>query len=384
MVDAKTHRPTAALIGVTGYGRIHFRELTRLHEAGALKLAAATVINPDEAVEACERLAARKVAIYQDFQDMLDAEGSLDLCCIPTGIAWHRPMAEAALARGANVLLEKPLAGRLADARAIVEAGRRADRWVAVGFQATWNPSTRAIKQAITEGRLGTIRRIAVTGIWPRPRAYYQRNAWAGRKRNEIGVINDNPANNALAHFLNLALFFASPEPGQCARVLGAEAELTRANPIETYDTVLAEFHTATEAGTRIFYGVTHAAAQHHHPVITIIGDAGRAIWSLESCRIEPAQGDGQDYPGSDEDGSRALVFDSLARRLQGDDAQFLFTAEQALAHAEAVEAIDAGGTIQDRQDEAEIHGDNPDNPLRVLPGIEEQIFSQAQRFLAG
>ena len=47
--------PNIVLIGVTGYGTTHLTELVTLHEKGLARLVGATVINPDEAREACAK-----------------------------------------------------------------------------------------------------------------------------------------------------------------------------------------------------------------------------------------------------------------------------------------------------------------------------------------
>ncbi len=376
--------PRAALIGVTGYGRVHFQELQRLHEAGRLRLAAATVINPDEAPEACAWLRAQDTEIFDDYTAMLEQwRWRLDLCCVPTGISWHRPMVEAALRAGAHVLVEKPLAGCMEDAEAIIAAAEKTQRWVAVGFQAVWSPAVQAIKNAVSSGRLGAIQRISVSGCWPRPQSYFSRNAWAGKVRDAHGIVNDSPANNAFAHFLNLPLYFSSPAPGFAAKVLPGEvtAEKLRANPIETYDTVLA--HLTTDTGTKIFYGVTHACADQHHPIIRVRGEKGRAVWTLQgSCGLEIEGQEPIALPDDSENHSRQLMFDALTERLSGaEPGGFVFPAHQALRHVEAVAAINAAGPIIDRQEDARTSGD-AGNPVRVIPGIEQKILTTAEGFV--
>ncbi|MFP4070205.1 MAG: Gfo/Idh/MocA family oxidoreductase [Verrucomicrobiota bacterium] len=121
-------RPRVALIGVTGYGWMHFDEIRKRVERGHGTFAGATVINPGDAPEQMDWFRQHEVPVFGDYTAMLERlDGALDLCCIPTAISMHRPMVEAALRVGANVLVEKPLAGCPADARAIVEAGDAAE-----------------------------------------------------------------------------------------------------------------------------------------------------------------------------------------------------------------------------------------------------------------
>src|SRR5215469_10017553 len=93
--------PRAAIIGISGYGKIHLERLLHHAQAGEIEIAAATVINPAEERAACAELEARGTKIYPEFHQMLAAHaGRLELVLIPTGIHWHARMALAALAAG--------------------------------------------------------------------------------------------------------------------------------------------------------------------------------------------------------------------------------------------------------------------------------------------
>ncbi len=371
--------PRAALIGVTGYGRVHLHELKTLAEAGEVQVAAATVINPDDAPEQMAWLREHDVQIFDDYHSMLQTcRGEIDLCCIPTAIAMHRPMVEAALAAGAHVLVEKPLAGCPEDARAIVEAAERAGRYVCVGFQAVWSPLTRLLLDTIHSGKMGRVRRIAVTGVWPRPHSYFHRNGWAGRIRDAHGIVNDSPANNALAHFLNLALLFAGPAPDRCARVLAVRAERMCAAPIENFDTVLAEI--TTDTGVEIFYGVTHAAVESSEPCLQILGDKGRALWSMDRGEIQLDGKSMENVPGGHDQDSRPIMFEQTLRASGGGEG-LIFPASEAIAHVEAVTAIQAAGETLDYRKQAEKAGD-PDNPVYTIPGISDRILERAATFI--
>ena len=107
----------AAIIGVSGFGDVHYRDLVREHAAGRVNIVAATVINQEEEAKKCDFLRSVGCRIYTDYRDMLrDFAGKIDVCFIPTGIALHMPMTVAALEAGANVYVEKPVAPTFADA----------------------------------------------------------------------------------------------------------------------------------------------------------------------------------------------------------------------------------------------------------------------------
>jgi predicted dehydrogenase len=70
--------------------------------------------------------------------------------------AWEqRAIAEQALAAGKHLLCQKPLAEELIDARAIVAAGQRAGRLVAVNQQMRWSAGIAAAKEIIRQGLIG-------------------------------------------------------------------------------------------------------------------------------------------------------------------------------------------------------------------------------------
>ena len=230
--------PRVGLIGVSGYARIYLQLVRELHDRGEINLVAAVVINSGEEPEAVGELQRRGATLYPGYEEMLAAHaGRLDLCLVPTGIPWHARMTVAALKAGANVLVEKPLAGSLADVAAIRDAERVSGRFVAVGFQDVYSTDAIWLKSRLCEGAIGRIQSIRFVGLWPRGTAYFERNHWAGRLQADGASVLDSPLNNAFAHFVNLALFFAGSEPGKSARARLESAELFRAHAIESFDT---------------------------------------------------------------------------------------------------------------------------------------------------
>ena len=69
----------------------------------------------------------------------------------------HRPMVEAAARAGKQVFCEKPLALNTADARAMIDACRRAGVTLGVGHNRRLWPSMQALKSIVDSGGLGQI-----------------------------------------------------------------------------------------------------------------------------------------------------------------------------------------------------------------------------------
>jgi predicted dehydrogenase len=74
------------------------------------------------------------IATHESWEAMLD-ERRLDAVVVATPPAFHRPVAERALAAGVPVYLEKPVAHSLVDAEAIERAAERSSAICAVGYQ---------------------------------------------------------------------------------------------------------------------------------------------------------------------------------------------------------------------------------------------------------
>jgi predicted dehydrogenase len=339
--------PRAAIIGVSGYGKIYLERLLHHAARGDLEIAAATVINRGEELAACAELEARGARIYGDFHEMLEAQaGQLDLVLIPTGIHWHARMTLAALAAGANVLVEKPLAATVQDVRTIRETAPAAGRFVAVGFQDIYLEDNLAVKRRLVAGALGRLRRIRGRGLWPRDDSYYARNEWAGRIRVGAEWVLDSPLANALAHFLNLALFLAGGAVEASASPLAVEAELYRARPIEGYDT--AAVRLATRPGVEICFYASHSCSDPVEPELHLEGDGGTAVWSAAAgWRLHSAREGDSALPARGETQARREMFVRVLRRLR-DPGAFVCGPEIAAAHILAVNGAQAAVPIRE------------------------------------
>jgi predicted dehydrogenase len=356
--------PAVALIGVTGYARLHLDHLLRLAGEGWIRLVAATVVNPDQAGEALAMLAAVGAEIHADYRSMLTTwSGRLDLCAIPTAISLHRPMTEAALAAGAHVLVEKPLAGCLVDAQAIADAAQAAGRSVLVGFQDAWDPATAAVHECLAADAVGPLRRIVIDGSWPRSSAYYLRNGWAGRTHDGCGAVNDSPVTNAFAHFVQLALGFAGSAP------VAVAGSLLRANRIGTFDTALVDIATAGGPGIRL--ALTHADPEWRQPVITLHGGHGRLAWQHDGPVVLHDGGAPRTIAVSDSDEGRRRMFAAAAELAAGRPHVAACTAASALNHARLIDLLAA---LPVEEIPGVDHARDGGEIQRCIPGIGERI----------
>jgi predicted dehydrogenase len=81
----------------------------------------------------------------------------IDVVSVVVANELHRPVVEALLAAGKHVLCEKPLAGSVEDARAMVEAAEAADTLACIGFSFRRPPGINAIKTQIDADAIGNV-----------------------------------------------------------------------------------------------------------------------------------------------------------------------------------------------------------------------------------
>ncbi len=101
------------------------------------------------------------VAYYSDWRKLLETE-RLDIVAIATPPATHVEIACAALERGIHVLIEKPLATTLEDARRIAEAAERTGVRATVDLMMRYNPILSGLREVTREGLLGKLFRVDV------------------------------------------------------------------------------------------------------------------------------------------------------------------------------------------------------------------------------
>lgn len=338
--------PRLALIGISGYGRIHLNLAKQWRDRGEAVIVAATVINAEEEVEEVAGLRAGGCEIYADYEQMLATHsGEIDLCMIPTGIHWHARMTITALRAGANVLVEKPLSGVMSEVAAVRAAEHETGRFVAVGFQDYYEPGTAWLKQHLLDGAIGRVQSVRFLGLWPRPRSYFLRNEWAGRLLYQGRPVFDSPLSNAFAHFVMLSLYFAGETLALPAAARLLDAELFRAHAMETFDTAVARLE--TESGVNLWFGVSHACHSLQEPEIVIEGSAGSAGWRYErEAWWQGVEGELHRRELPDAFGARHHMMVAAVARLR-DEQVAVCTPEIAARHTQVIEALHSHIPVQ-------------------------------------
>lgn len=98
---------------------------------------------------------------FADYKKML-AEVELDAVQINTPDHWHCPPALDALAAGLDVVLPKPTAATAKDAHAMIQAAKKAGRFLGVDFHKRDDPRIKEAEARFKNGRYGTFQ----TGVF--------------------------------------------------------------------------------------------------------------------------------------------------------------------------------------------------------------------------
>ncbi|MCX5661679.1 MAG: Gfo/Idh/MocA family oxidoreductase [Planctomycetota bacterium] len=345
------------------------------NEPPLVKLAAA--VEPDHVLHAdlIARLRGQGVVVVQRYEELLAQP--IEALWLPLPIDLHRPYTEQALAAGKAVMCEKPAAGSVQDVDAMIAARDRAQRPALIGYQDCYDPTTLPLKRRLLEGLVGPIRRASVWACWPRSDAYFGRNAWAGKFRRGDTWVMDSPANNALAHYLNIALFLLGDSLHASATPVAVEAELYRVNPIENHDTV--SMLLTLPSGATLLVNFTHACEKLVHPVVTLHGDLSLVRRSNERIEIV-VDGKTETIERPNTAAACALRKIALLARGKDDPAIGAATLEVARAQTVAVNGASEASAITSVPASATKIVDAQGNKLRTIPGIEDAFAASVER----
>jgi predicted dehydrogenase len=140
-------------VALVGAGRIAEEHLRALARIGGLEIAVCDR-SPVAAAFAAERFGLRRHG--SDFGALLE-EMRPDVVHVTTPVQAHVPLARQALAGGAHVLVEKPIAPTRAAWLDLRDAAAAAQRWVIEDQPYLFSPPVQRVLRAIESGELGEV-----------------------------------------------------------------------------------------------------------------------------------------------------------------------------------------------------------------------------------
>jgi UDP-N-acetyl-2-amino-2-deoxyglucuronate dehydrogenase len=205
-----------------GCGRIAQRHAEHIHNKAQL------VAVCDIVKEKADALASiYNVTAWYSIEELLANEKNIDVVviCSPNGL--HAEHSIKSLQAGFHVLCEKPMAIKVSDCGAMIEAAEKANRRLFAIKQNRYNPPVAAVKKLVDEGRLGKICNVQLNCFWNRNADYYQ-NSWKGTKLMDGGTLFTQ-----FSHFIDLLYWIV----GDVEKVCAFTGNFEHKNIIEFEDT---------------------------------------------------------------------------------------------------------------------------------------------------
>ncbi|MBI2839472.1 MAG: Gfo/Idh/MocA family oxidoreductase [Acidobacteria bacterium] len=140
-----------AVVGVGHIGKEHARVVAN---TSGCELHAVVDQRRDRAQEVAERHRSRC------FFDVSEIAGKVDAAVIAVPTEAHLPVAKRLLEAGVDCLVEKPIAGSIADADALIETAARCGRILQVGHVERFNPALQAALPLIKDPRFIEVHRL--------------------------------------------------------------------------------------------------------------------------------------------------------------------------------------------------------------------------------
>jgi myo-inositol 2-dehydrogenase / D-chiro-inositol 1-dehydrogenase len=263
-----TTSPPLLRVGLVGAGRWASVHRDALALGGATLAAVATATEASAARVRSEW----EVPATNDLASFLALP--MEAVIIASPNALHADQALAALASGRHVLVEKPMATTLADARAVADAAARAEGLVvAVGHEMRVFTLFERVKRLLGEGAIGTPLHLALS-LWRRP---YR--AGAGGWKSDKALLGSSILEEPI-HYLDLARWYLGDPIGVTA---WATSRSGRDSLWEQLDARL-EFDGGAVAL------VTRSIAAYGHAVdLKLVGERGALhAWWRGSMDLDP------------------------------------------------------------------------------------------------
>jgi UDP-N-acetylglucosamine 3-dehydrogenase len=179
-----------AVIGIGFWGRNHVRVFSELPET---ELKAVCDVNKERAEAIANQY---KVDAYTDSQELLKRK-DIEAVSICTWTTTHAKEALRAIRAGKDLLVEKPIASTVREAKRIVDLAERRNTRLMVGFIERFNPGVQIAKNMLYKDEIGTLvsatsRRVSE---WP-------------ERIGDVGVVKDTAI-----HDIDLMRYIFDEEP---------------------------------------------------------------------------------------------------------------------------------------------------------------------------
>jgi UDP-N-acetyl-2-amino-2-deoxyglucuronate dehydrogenase len=260
-------------IGMIGTGAISHKHAQAYRNIG-FEIAAACDVAPGRAAEFCAQYGGEPVATWQDVcrHPRVDF---VDVCTFPD---FRLEPIELCVVTKKHVQVQKPIATNLETAKAMVETARKGGILLSVVSQHRFDDSSRFLKRAIGEGRMGKILEADAYVKWFRSAEYYSRPIKGSWKVEGGGALI-----NQAVHQVDILLWLI----GRVESVYG-EWQLGALHKIESEDVISSVMRYASgatgviQASTAFWPGYTERVEIHGTKGTAIISGDKLTTWDIE------------------------------------------------------------------------------------------------------
>ncbi len=244
------------VVGCRGFGKYHLNALSKTD-------ADVSIVETDrETVDFCRSNYEVK-NVYESLDQALAHNPDVVDLVVPHNL--HAPMALKALEAGKHVLVEKPIATRLEDAKSMIAASRRSGRKFMVAEQYFFDPAIARIKDSIYKNEIGNVHTIIM-----RNQRLHRGTLWRRKSEsNGGGSLIDGGI-----HFIDAMLNIGGDYDEILSRCYRGEAGR------EAEDSAMAIFDFRSGA-KGLFYHSWAYPGRLNVPSYEIIGDNGSIIEDL-------------------------------------------------------------------------------------------------------
>ncbi|SFP75887.1 Gfo/Idh/MocA family protein [Hymenobacter arizonensis] len=267
-----------AICGVGHIGRRHAALIAR--HAGA-----ALVALIDVRAELQGELAVEfpGVPFFTKLEEFLDQGPVADVLTVATPNGCHAPQAVAGLRHGLHVVVEKPLAITIADAKTIVQTAQQTGQLVFGVMQNRYSPPAAWLKQIVEEGLLGQVYLVQLNCFWNRDARYYRPGNWKGTQALDGGTLFTQ-----FSHFVDL-LYWAF---GDITNISARFRDFNHAGLTEFEDSGLITFDLIRGGSGTLSYS-TAVWDRNLESSLTVVAErgslriAGQYMDKVEYCHLE-------------------------------------------------------------------------------------------------
>jgi len=182
---------------IVGCGRIAQRHAEHIkNTAGCLLIACCDIVD-NKANELAEKYGATSHVSIDEM--LINTDIDIISICSPNGL--HAEHSIKGLRSGKHVLCEKPMALSSSDCGEMIQAAEKANKRLFIIKQNRYNPPVKAVKELISNGKLGQIYNIQLNCFWNRNEDYYK-NSWKGTKELDGGTLFTQ-----FSHFIDLLFY---------------------------------------------------------------------------------------------------------------------------------------------------------------------------------